>query len=377
MHIRAILAGLAACFLLCASAQAEITDADILSYNVAVQSGDSEQLRSAAKQLASSAMLTPNHPHAGRFAYEAGWALSRVGDFAEAARVAEFADSRAGAGADTGLLKAYTAWKIKSSPATLSALDAALSAFETAGPNGLSVTAFRDRYVGEVQDRDFNSAALLAQRATKHFAIGGDPFAEFVMEARLVDLTSRFNAYPKVEQFEEIVHLRGELAKVRGEAGDDAPDWVNDYYWNANAWQLAIGAYFTSVKKKHLSPKETEAILASYEEGLYTDLPPVDNSSAEEKLRLCEGSLIQKPAMRYPSGSGRKGKFGAVIVKFQFEDGNVRDPEVLAAVPFEGFREDVIKTMSKWTYKPSEDPAVAGCGLDYDNVVQEYVFALR
>lgn len=377
MNLKALLAGLGISLILSAPAQAEITDADILSYNAAVQSGDANQLRSAARQLGSSAMLTPDHPQSGRFAYEAGWALCRVGDFAEAARIAEFANSHAGAGTDTGLLKAYAGWKIKPSRETLTALDAALSAFETTTPNGLSITAFRDRYVGEVQDRDFKSAALLAQRATKHFAIGGDPFAEFVMEARLVDLTSRFNASPKVEQFEEIVHLRGELGKVKGHAGDDAADWMNDYYWNANAWQLAIGAYFTSVKKKHLSPEQTEAILASYEDGLYTEQPPAEDSSAEEKLRFCEGSLIQKPAMRYPAASGRKGMFGAVIVKFRFEDGNVRDPEVLAAVPFEGFRDEVIRTMSKWKYEPSEDPAVAGCGLDYDNVVQEYVFALR
>ena len=355
-------------------ALAQIADADVLAYNAAAASGNSDQIRAAARQLAAASIASPEDPRSGPFAYEAAWALCQAGACAEAVPVADFAAALPVPPARASLLKAYVAWKAKPSRASAKILDAALEDIASTPPSGLSATAFLERYVSELQEGYFSDAAGLAGTAALHFAAGGEVYAHLAIEARMVAITSRFNATTKRGSLEEMIHLRGELNRRRIEGGDDAPEWIEKSFWTANAWQLAMEAYFSSVGQPGVSSARADEILESYTAGL--DQADGVYDGAPDRP-FCDGKFVQKPPMRYPTGQSRKGQFGAVIVQFHFEDGKVRDPRVLAAVPFDGFRDHVVETMSKWTYEPNVDPATAGCSISHDDFVQEYVFALN
>ncbi|MBU3919527.1 MAG: energy transducer TonB [Alphaproteobacteria bacterium] len=359
------------------AAAAEITDADVLNYNAAVASGNVEQIRAAAQQLASAAIASEGDPQASLIAYESGWVLCQIGACAEALPAAEFAAAQAGGPEGATLLKAFAAWKVNPSVANEKSVDAALGAIQSAPPTGLSTSAVRERYASELQSRNFDDAARLAQLATAHFAAGGEAYERYLIEARTIDISSRFNVKPKASQLEEMIHLRGELSRSQHLYGDNVPDWMEKSFWVANAWQSAMNAFFSSEGKPGVSEKRAEQILESYENGLEQADAKAADVDPEPKLPLCEGNFVRKPAMRYPSGMGSKGQFGALIVRFRFEEGKVRDPEVLAAVPMDGFRDEVLKTISKWYFKPSVDPAKAGCTLNRDSLIQEFVFSLQ
>ena len=97
-----------------------------------------------------------------------------------------------------------------------------------------------------------------------HFAAGGEVYAHLSIEARMVAITSRFNATTKRGSLEEMIHLRGELNRRRIEGGDDAPEWIEKSFWTANAWQLAMEAYFSSVGQPGVSSARADEILESY-----------------------------------------------------------------------------------------------------------------
>lgn len=90
-------------------------------------------------------------------------------------------------------------------------------------------------------------------------------------------------------------------------------------------------------------------------------------------LPPCAGELIKSPDIRFPIHKGLRGMMGSVIVRMEFdENGNVIEPEVLAAVPIDGFEEDVIRAVSKWRWKKSPDED-RECRMNRN----EYVMAVR
>lgn len=357
--------------------QAQVTEADIVAYNTAIEAGDASMIQVAALQLANAAASDTENPEAGIAAYEAAWTLCRIGACEQALPAARFAASLPGATAQDKLLSAFAAWQVQSSSSNTRMLRAALNDAAPHAPSGMSVSAFREFYGARLLSRDYAAAERIAKQAQSHFALGGEPFQRFEFEARAIAITSRFNSSPRAAQVEEMVHLRGELSQMRRAAGRDRPDWMNDAYWLANAWQNAMQAYFVSTDRRFRAARMNE-ILASYEGGA----APIEIIEAAEgeagtiRARFCDGEMVQQPAIRYPAGQEMRGRFGSVIVRFRFEDGKVRDPEVLAAVPSDGFREDALRTVSQWYFRPSEDPVQSGCRLDHNSVIQEFVFAI-
>lgn len=358
--------------------QAQITETDILEYNAAIETGDPLKVRSAAVQLANAAMADPADPAAGVAAYEAAWALCRFDACEEALPAARFAENLPGATAQEKLLSAFAAWKVQPSSSNARNLQAALSDTAPQPPSGMSVSAFREFYGARLVAAEYAAAERLARQAQSHFALGGEPFERFEIEARTIAITSRFNTSPRVAQLEEMAHLRGELSQMRRAAGRGRPDWMNDAYWLTNAWQSAMQAYFVSVADRRYRAARMTEILASY--GALEEPVEVyagdDGRFETSSAPFCEGEVIQQPPMRYPTGLSMRGRFGAVIVRFRFENGRVRDPEVLAAVPFDGFREEVLRTVSQWYFEPSVDPALSGCRLDHPGAIQEFIFAI-
>lgn len=360
------------------SSHAQVTEADIVAYNTAIEAGDASLIKTAALQLANAAMSDPGNPEAGVAAYEAAWSLCRIGACREALPAAKFAESLPSATARERLLSAFAAWKVQTSYPNARVLQAALTDAAPLSPTGMSVSAFREFYGAKLTARDFPGAEKLAQQARSHFAGGGEAFQRFEIEARGIAITSRFNISPRVAHLEEMVHLRGELSQMRRAAGRDRPKWMDDAYWNANAWQSAMQAYFVAVGDRRYRAARIEEILAGYEsKDELAEVVEVSEEEAERnRARFCEGGMVHEPPMRYPTGQGMRGRFGTVIIKFRLEDGRVHEPEVLAAVPFDGFRDEALKTISQWYFKPSEDPALTGCRLNHNNMIQEFIFAI-
>lgn len=365
--------------LLCqTNAAAQIAEADIIAFNRAVESGDAAMLHSAAVRLANAAIANPDDPGAGIAAYEAAWTLGRAGAWDAALSGAKFAASLPEATAQDRLLLAFVVWKGKPNSANSRSLQRALDEIQPRTPSGMSVSAFREFYAAKLNTRDFAGAEKVARQAALHFAEGGDALRQYEVEARAIAITSRFNTTPRVGQLEEIVHLRGELRQMRREEGRGRPGWIDDAYWQANAWQNAMQAYFMSVGDRGLRPGRLDEILAGYgANSLQMEWVEItEDSLPVNRAPFCAGELVQQPPMRYPAGQAMRGRFGSVIVRFRLENGAVRDPEILAAVPMDGFRQEALSTVSQWYFRPSEDPAVTGCRLDHKNVVQELVFAL-
>ena len=359
-------------------AAAQIAEADIIAFNQAVESGDAAMLRAAALRLANAAIANPDDPGAGIAAYEAAWTLGRAGAWDEALPGAKRAASLPGAAAKDRLLLALVVWKGKPNSANSRSLQRSLDEIQPLAPSGMSVSAFREFYASKLNSRDFSGAEKVARQAASHFAAAGEALRQYDVEARAIAITSRFNTTPRVAQLEEMVHLRGELRQMQRQAGRDRPGWIDDAYWQANAWQNAMQAYFMSVGDRNLKPARLDEILAGYgaSDPQLEWVEVTEDSRPVNRGPFCAGELVQQPPMRYPAGQALRGRFGSVIVRLRFENGAVRDPEILAAVPMDGFREEALRTVSQWYFRPSEDPAVTGCRLDHNNVIQELVFAI-
>lgn len=376
--IRFILLTVAIIYMSPIPAKADISDQDILAYNSALQFGDSQAMQHAARKLAGAVLENPDHPDAALLAYEAAWTLCRTGDCAAAMPVAAFTSERADAPYSAAVLNAYVAWKNAPDRKNYKALVSELSKIGASPPTTVSVSAFRDVYVSALKAQDWLNLTKQAEQAAEHFKLGGDSVRQFRMEAKLLAVSAAFNATPKPPQLSDMAHLRGELGRMRllfkiEHPEDDYPEWMESSYWSANAWEVAMSAYFLSIQKKAISDKEIEEIV----DGYIADLPAKPDGE-DGKLPMCDGTLVQKPMIRYPAIAGYQGRVGSVILGFRFEpDGKVADPKVLAAVPVDGFRDEVIKAVSQWYFKPDEDPATAGCRLDHDSVVQSYAFAIK
>lgn len=376
--IRLVLLTAAAILLCVAPSKADISDDDIISYNSAVASGDPQAMQQAASKLAAAVLEDRDHPDAGLLAFEAAWTLCRTGDCAAAVPAAALASQRPGAPHSAALLNAYVTWKVSPGRKNYNALNGELSKIAATPPTSVSVSAFRDVYVSALQKQDWLNLSKSAEQAAEHFKLGGDPVPQFRMEAKLLAVSSAFNYGPKSPQLSDMAHLRGELGRMRQlfdieHPDEDYPEWLESSYWSANAWEVAISAYFSSIGQKAISDKDIEEIVDSY----LVDLP-VKTDDEEGKLPMCEGTFVQKPSIKYPPIAGFRGRVGAVILGFRFDEaGKVRDAKVLAAVPTDGFRDEVIKAVSQWYFKPDEDPKTAGCRLEHNKVVQTYAFAIQ
>lgn len=363
----------------CMRANADVSNEDIASYNAALQEGEVVALKAAASRLAAASIANPDHPDAALLAFEAAWTLCRIGDCAAAQPAAVFAASFPGAPETAPLLEAYVTWKVDPTRRALNGLDAELKKIEHGPPTGLSVSAFRDIYTSTAKSpQGWTSLARVSARAADHFAQGGDPVPQYRTEARLLALSAAFNHTPDISQMRDMVHLRGELARMRAlfdreRPDEDYPGWMEDTYWIANAWEGAMSAFLMSSSKKYVSDEDIEKIVDTY----LADLPPEEEERGEERPDFCKGSFIQKPPIKYPTSAAFRGRIGSVILGFRFENGRVKDAEVLASVPLDGFREEAVKAVSQWHFEPSEDPAVTGCRLDDDNVIQPLVFAIH
>lgn len=356
-----------------APASANIGNEEIRAYNTALESGDAAAIAAAAIRLGDGAIASPDHPDASLLAFEAAWALCRFASCKGAAPAAEFSADRQDAPPSARLLAAYVDWKTEPRRAARKAVEKALSEAIGEAPTGVSVSVFREVYAADLSGHNWRDASRIAGWAVTHLAAVDDTFLQFRLEAQLVSISAAFNASPQADHLTQMVHLRGELGRMRALA-EDEPDWMRDIYWTSNAWQAAMQAFLASSGQRMISESEADGILTSYT----SDIPPEPADPEEAgKPPFCDGAFKQKPAIKYPASSAFRGRVGSVILAYKVRDGRVREPEVLASVPIDGFQDEVVKAVSQWVYVPSEDPKQTGCRLDHDNIVQSFLFQIR
>ncbi|MEO0607696.1 MAG: TonB family protein [Pseudomonadota bacterium] len=274
------------------------------------------------------------------------------------------------------VLKAQQAFTASETKATRRALLDALDAYD--GETTVeTVQAYLAVLVSDTGSGDYTKIRESGLATATHLEPVSDILPRQYVEAKYVAAAAYFNGRQHPNAMLEMAQVEGFSAQFLDATGEQ-PDWADKLRWQADAWGLAMRAYFQSAYKRHPSDADIDAILASY--GVNTDaeaarLAPGDTTG----LPHCPGRLIQRPRMRYPTGGVRRGLYGSVILRFAFgPEGGVVDPEILASVPEETFDERALSAVQKWRFKPDKASDVGStCALERTNVVLPVVFLLN
>lgn len=217
-----------------------------------------------------------------------------------------------------------------------------------------------------------------ATRATAHLEPVSDILPKQYLEARFLAAVAQFNHDPDPETMLEMAHVEGRSRAFTDEIGEQ-PVWAETLKWKADAWGMAMGAYFESTRDRGPSEQEIQTILASYGADVATLNALADRSLDDAGLAFCPGKLIQRPAMKYPAGQLNRGRIGAVIMHFDLDPaGKVINPTVRASVPEGVFDEKSTRVVGKWRFKPDNKNAVGvSCRLERTNVVVPLIFTIR
>lgn len=378
--MRLLTAFLAAAAFGLAPSAAEVPNETIRSFNEAVSGGDVEAQLEAAMGLASAAMNNPDDPRAAVLAYEAAWRLCQVDACRGAGEPARFAQSLPASddhpiAVDRTLLVAFVDWTLNPERRTRRALDDALAEVAGTEPSVVTLTAFNNRMVSDMQASAWRQLQTSAGEAARHFEPARDVVGDRWVEASLAEIVAGFNRRPSKQQQIKLSHLRGKLGAMRRpyfDRRDDSPVWLDDAFFRVQAWELAISAYLASSNEREAADSELQDILASYDD------PEAEGSSDSlDELPFCEGYLVQSPALTYPQASLRSRVVGAVLVGLRVEEGEVHDVRILASVPVEGFRDEALKTVSQWDWAWAEEQPIEPCSRSHDDMVLPLVWAFR
>lgn len=213
-----------------------------------------------------------------------------------------------------------------------------------------------------------------ASAASRHLEPVKDIVPRQYIDSSLLAAVALFNTERDGDAMIEMAHVEGFAAYHRDSTGE-RPDWATKFRWKAEAWNMAMDAFFESERKRHPADTQLSEIVASYRP---EDFEPEQAASASEEdlLPLCEGRIIQSPKLKYPAKAEKDGLVGAVILQFDLdEDGNVTNPNVLASVPNESFDDEILKTIVKWRYRAKNRKQIGvTCRVDRTNIVMPFNF---
>jgi TonB family protein len=214
-----------------------------------------------------------------------------------------------------------------------------------------------------------------AQATVRHLEPVRSILPRKYIESKYIASTALFNGEKDPDAMLEMAHVQGLSRQFRTSEGEH-PQWAIDMRWKAEAWNMAMGAYFESDRERHPSSVELAEILGTYP---VTDETDSSNAETLKSLPFCEGRIRQSPKIRYPGNAAEDGVVGAVIIAFDLdEQGNVTNPKVRAAIPNDAFEETILKTISKWSYRPDKRRDVGvTCRVERSNVVMPFTFLLK
>lgn len=389
-----VISVMAAAGALSAAGQSGDINGVISAYNEAVASGTIDQKSEAARALGAAAMANPDRDDAGVLAYEAGQALCMydacdgtppLAAFAASAAIAETAVPPS----HIVILAAYADWKAKSNGENRRALDTALDAGIESDVSMLTLSAFQARYLYDLGKSDYRSAEIDARQAAEHFAPFKDMIGKQWSDAVIAGIIAGFNRNPDTQDVVEMAEHRVALAKLSSQLSR-SPDWLDRHRYLANAWQLAMHAYYhsgggrrqTGSRLQGPDPDALESVVAATERRLY-DYPTVrarittSPEDDEPDLPFCSGEFDMSPQLRYPLRAAHREMYGAVIARISVTDLKVSEVEILAAVPLSTFEERAKETMEKWSWKVTSGTPGETCRTSRTNIMLPLVFAME
>lgn len=383
----------AALFALSASARPASVEAANAVHQQAMASGSTADRILAAEALRDAVLADPNRPDAVLRAYEAGQTLCVYAACEGAERVANFAASGqlpadVLTGEDIALLSAFTDWST-GQPDARDRLDEALSASMTVRATPLSVVAFQSRYASASNAEDWPRAARTAAEAAAYFAPHRQMIGERWSDAVLASATAGYNSNPNGHDALVLGQHIADLIALDRERRE-RPDWLADQVYLSLAWQTAILMYFdTASSRRELgsgrytvsgpdADQLEERLLQLVASAGPSDLLPRRTGQLERgALPLCEGDFDQNPEVRYPANAARGRRYGSVVTRVDLEDGEVKNVEVLAAVPERTFDRNVISAVKKWTWEITDGEPGVTCTTDYENMIYIIMFGIN
>lgn len=381
------------------TAVGEDVSSAIRNYNKAQQGGTRSEILDAARAMGEAALQDPSREDTALIIFEAAQKLAMNGaetdaiDFAIWLESANLPPESPVANEDVSLLVSYIRWSNDKNKDTRKSLDESLDHVAPLEPTLLTVFAFQKRYLFDLNDgstRILGDSALAAANHLediKHLA--GESWSSAVIVAH----SAAFNWSPNEDEMFRMAEHRVALREIHSAmhaSSDEHPSWIDEHRVLAETWQLAMHSYFDSQfresKRKRLRRAERlDAILDGGNETQNAEIqenePGLSDGSTEQKdsdsLKLCDGSFDMKPPMRYPRRAIRQGRVGAVMVSVDMKDGRVSNAEILAAIPPNGFADETIETIKKWTWVVDEETAEQPCSLDAQDMRWPFTFVIN
>ncbi|MEO1642339.1 MAG: energy transducer TonB [Pseudomonadota bacterium] len=272
----------------------------------------------------------------------------------------------------TEIQASYTAWKTKDSSATRKSLFTALEAYH-GDPTNDTVRAYAELLGRVLQDGRNQEAFNVSHAALKHFEPAAAAIPKLYLETRYIAAVSAFNYNQNSDAILELATVEALTGMTRGPDGG-RPAWATKLYWQAQAWQGAMMAFYRSTDRAYPSQAKIDEIFNQV--GYSRETSRLRRQSKVSELPFCEGQLIRRPQIRFPQRANLRGTYGAVIVQFDLDTtGHVSAPEMLAAVPFDEFEDEVLKAVARWRWKADDRTAVnKTCRLSRENLVQQVIF---
>ena len=225
---------------------------------------------------------------------------------------------------------------------------------------------------------DFEKIRESARAASAHLEPVKDIVPRQYIDASLLAAVALFNSERDGDAMIEMAHVQG-FARQQRDSDGNRPDWADKFRWQADAWNMAMDAFFETERIRHPEKQEIDAVLATYKsENESMDAIAVD-ATTENGLPFCPGRVVQSPKLKYPVPAAEDGLVGAVILGLDFDaEGKVVNPKVLASIPSESFDDTILKTASKWRYRANKRKDIGvNCGLERTNVVLPFIFTLE
>lgn len=277
----------------------------------------------------------------------------------------------------TEIVAASDAFTVDPSETSRTALVGALADY-AGDPTVQSVNAYVSLLLHDGASGDNENLYETASAATVHLEPVADILPKQYLEARFLAAVAQFNLSQSQDAMIEMAHVEGRSRAYTDQLGE-RPEWATSLKWQADAWGMAMDAYFESSRESHPGADEIQSILASYGSDVASRNALAERSLDENGLPFCRGKMIQRPAMKHPSGPYYRGQFGSVILEFDLDaEGQVINPRVLASVPQAVFDEKSMRVVGKWKFKPENRREVGvTCRLERSNLIQPLTFELR
>jgi hypothetical protein len=366
---RQLWTGLAACAL--AVLMTSPAEADIAAFNAAVKAND--YAKATAEAAATWPTLDKSRDDIGVIAREFGFAALVAGNYAAAQSFAGFAVEH-----ETGeykqiaeVLLRFSDYKASPSVDARARLLAALKARSTGSAvDGTTFSAASEVLTADYGKGNWKDARESAEIAAAIAVVGG---AALLADRRRFELHAIAMDYLEnrsMDGYRPFTELRASIAKdIEAAPNDKAAERLVPVYWEAKAWQSAIGADLESSRRWR-----SDAAGDTMEDPEYLDELPRFVRLTNRRPEACKYDVSIKRPFNLPS-TRRGGFVGAVILQIDITaDGRAKNTKILAAIPQEVFSETVLEGMKQVRFRPGKGWDHGSCKIEREKYVFTFQF---